>query len=80
MIGLEFPELLRTNHVKMMIHKELKALKEDATLDQCVDSLNKNNVSYCVIIDKSNKLLELITENDILQLEALGKYYTSIKV
>ena len=80
MIGLEFPELLRTNHVKLMLHKELNALKEDATLDQCVDSLNKNNVSYCVIIDKSNKLLGLITENDILQLAAQGKYSPTIKV
>ncbi len=80
MVELEFPELLRKNHVKMMIHKELNVLKEDATLEQCIDSLNKNNVSYCVIVDNNNNLIGLITENDILQHAAQGTYSKTIKV
>ena len=77
---MEFPELLRKNHVKMMIQKELNVLQEDATLEQCVDSLNKHNVSYCIILDKSNNLLGMITENDILQLAAQGKFFGYLKV
>lgn len=77
---MEFPELLRKNHIKMMIHKKLNVLQEDATLDQCVDSLIENNVSYCVIVDKSQNLLGLITENDILQLAAQGNYSADLKV
>lgn len=77
---MEFPELLRKNHVKMMIQKELNLLHEDDTLEQCVDSLNKNNVSTAVVVDKSNNLLGLITETDILQLAAQGKYDGNLKV
>lgn len=80
MVELEFPELLRKNHVKMMIHKELNVLKEDATLEQVIDSLHKKNNSYCAIVDNNNKLLGLITENDILQLAAQGTYSNSTKV
>jgi CBS domain-containing protein len=66
---MEFPELLRKNHVKMMIQKDLNVLKEDASLEQVIDSLNTNNVSYCVIVEKeNNNLLGLITEADIFQL------------
>ncbi len=77
---MEFPELLRKNHVKMMIQKELNLLQEDATLEQCVDSLNKNNVSTAVVVDKSNNLLGLITEYDLCQLAAQGKFAGNLKV
>ena len=77
---MEFPELLRKNHVKMMIQKDLNVLPEDATLEQCVDSITKNNVSYCAIIDKSANFLGLITETDIFELASKGEYAGSKQV
>lgn len=63
----------------MMIHKELNVMNQESTLDQCVDSMNKKNNSYCVIVD-NNKLVGMITEYDILQLAAQGKYSPSVSV
>jgi len=77
---LEFPELLRKNHVKMMIQKDLNVLPEDATLEECTASYGKNNVSYCVIVDKSNNFLGMITETDIFRIACEGKYNRSLKV
>lgn len=77
---MEFPELLRMNHVKMMILKDLNVLPEDATLQQCIDSIIAHDVSYCVIVDKSNNFLGLITETDIFQLAGSNSYSDSLKV
>ena len=64
-----------------MIQKELNVLDEDATIGDCVESMNRNNVSYCVVVGKSSKnFLGIITENDIFQLAGTGKYSNSIKL
>jgi len=78
---MEFPELLRKNHVKMMIQKELNFLYQDATLQECTESFSKHNVSYCVIIDRStNEFLGMITETDIFQIAGEGKYIGNLQV
>lgn len=72
---MEFPELLRKNNVKMLIHKEPNILYEDASLEDVILSLNNKSVSCCVIIEKSsNKLLGVISESDILNIAKQGKF------
>ena len=41
----------------MMIQKELNVLDEDATIGDGVESMNRNNVSYCIDLDAIFSLL-----------------------
>ena len=72
---MEFPELLRKNKVKMLLNKDLNFLHEDASLSEVIESIRNKQVSYCVIMDKkSNKILGLVTEPDLLNFAGGGKF------
>ena len=64
----------------MMIQKDLNFLDENATLEQVVDTFAKFNVSYCVIVDKDNNFLGMLTEGDIFQIAEEGRYSGTLPI
>ena len=77
---MEFPELLRKNKVKMLLSKELNVLDENATLSETITALRDKEVSYCLIRETSNKILGLVTEQDILRFAGEGKFDKNKKI
>lgn len=47
--------------------RRILSITPDVTIKKCIDLMTQNNIGALVVVDKSNKLVGIVSERDIIQ-------------